>query len=107
MEFLKGVVGEHRCVDLLGDLQDERIAATDGAGRRGHEVPGEERSFVLGPFGGIDAVREGGVDDDGDGVGTVLLSEGGDRLVELAEAGGGAALGGEVGAIDDHMGSDH
>ena len=107
MEFLERVVREHCGPDLLGDLQDERVATTDGAGRRCHELTGEQSGLILRSLGLIDAVREGGIDDDGDGVDRVLLHEGGDGVIELTQARGGAALGGDVGAIDDHMGSDH
>ena len=107
MEFLERVVRQHGGVDLLGDLEDERIAAADGSGGRGDEFTGEQRRLVLGSLGLIDTVGERGIDDDGDRVDLVLGHEGGDRVVELTQAGEGAALGGDVGAIDHHMGSDH
>ena len=107
MEFLERVVRENGRIDLLGDLQDERIAATDGACWRCHEFSGEECCFVLRSFGLIDAIGECCIDDHGDGVDLMFLHEGGDSVVELTQAGSGAALGGDVGAIDDHVGSDH
>ena len=107
MEFLERVIRQHRGIDLLGHLQDERITAADGSCRRRHEFAGQQSSLVLGPLGLIDAIGEGGIDDDGDVVDFVLLHEGGHGVVELTQARGGAALGGDVGAIDDHMGSDH
>ena len=107
VEFLERVVRQHGGVDLLGHLEDECIAATDCACWWRDEFSGEECCFVLGPLGLIDAIGEGGIDDHGDGVDLMFLHEGGNRVVELTQAGGCAALGGDVGAIDDHMGSDH
>ena len=107
MEFLERIIREHSGLDLLSHLEDEGIAPSDGACWRGHEFTGQQSGFIFGPLGGIDTVREGGVDDHGDLVDLVLLHEGGHGVVELTQTWSGAALGGDVGAIDDHMGSDH
>ena len=107
MQFLEGIVREHGGIHLLGDLQDECISSSDGPGGWRDQFAGQQRGFVLGSFGLIDAVGERRIDDDGDGVDLVFLHEGGHGVIELFETGGGAALGGDVGAIDDHMGSDH
>ncbi len=104
---MEGVIRQHSGADLLGNLQDEGIAAADGAGRRGDQFSGQKRRFVLGALGLVDAVRECCIDDDSDGVDLMLLHEGGDCVIKLAQARCGAALGGDIGAIDDHMGSDH
>src|SRR5690606_12263137 len=55
------------------------------------------------PLLAVDAVGEGGVDDDGDVLGLELLDEGPHRLVELGEAGGVAPFGGDVGSVDDYV----
>jgi len=75
MKFLERVVRQHRGVDLLGHLQDERVAAADCSCRRCHEFTGQQSSLVLGPLGLINAIGEGGIDDDSDVVDFVLFHE--------------------------------
>ena len=87
MELLERVVRQDDGVDLVGDLQHEGVAPPDGAGRRADQFAGQHRLFVRVGLGGVDAVAEGGVDDDGQLVGGVLGEEGTDGFVELVEAG--------------------
>ena len=103
MELLERVVRQDRGADLAGDLQDEGVAAADGPRRRRDQLAGEDGFFVLGPLGRVDAVREGGIDHDGEGLDGMLVEEGLHRIVELAEAGRGAPFGRDVGAIDDDV----
>ena len=88
---------------LSAICEDEGIAAADGAGRAATELAGEDRGLVLVALGRVDAMAEGGVDDDGELIGGMFGQEGSDRFVELAEAGEGAAFGRDVGAVDDDV----
>ena len=103
VELLERVVRQDRGAGLVGDLQDEAVASADGPGRRGDQLVVGDRFLVGLALAGVDPVREGGVDDDRDDLGVVLVDEGPHRLVELGEAGGVPPLGGDVGAVDDHM----
>src|SRR5207237_4622235 len=102
-ELLERVVGEHGGADTVGDLEQELVAPADCARGRRHELAGR-LPLLEGPaLGGVDAVAEGGVDDDDQlGVGTLLL-EGADGLVELGQAGLRPTLGGDVRAVDDDV----
>ncbi len=107
MQFLERVVREDGCVDLFGDLQDERVTATDCSCGWRQEFAGEERLFILGPFRRIDAIGKSRVHHDDEILDGVLGEERFHGFIELAEAGGGSALCREVGTVNDHMGSDH
>ena len=100
VELLERVVREDRCVRLLGDREHERVAASDGTGRRCDEFVVGDALLELLDLGLVDAVAERGVDDDGDRGVRVLLHEGHHRLVQLGEAGQRAAFGGDVGPVD-------
>ena len=90
-------------VGPVGDLEDERVAPSDGTGRRRDELAGEDGLLVLGPLGRVDAVAERGVDDDGEVVGGMFGEESAHRFVELLQAGSDAAFGGDVRAVDDDV----
>lgn len=107
MEFLERVVGENSGIDLLGDLKDERVSASDGPGGRSEQLAGEQCLFVFGPLGWVDAVRECRIDDHDEVFDGVLGEKCLHGFIELAEAWGGPTLCCEVRAINDHMGSDH
>ena len=103
VELLVAVVRQDGRVDLVGDAQHERVATTDRAGRRRDDLVVADCCIELGDLFGIDAMTEGGVDDDGDQRVGVLRHVGQHRLVELFETGHGSALGGEVRAVDDDV----
>ena len=106
MELLERIVREDDRVGLVGDLQDERVTPSDGPSRWRHQFAGQHGRFVLGPLGGVDAVPEGGIDDDGELIGGMLGQKGSDGFVELAEAGEGTTFGRDVRAVyDDVLGS--
>ena len=86
MELLEGVVGQDDGVGLVGDLQDEGVAAPDRTGRRTDQLAGQHGLFVGVALGGIDAVAEGGVDHHREVVGRVFGEEGPDGFVELLQA---------------------
>ena len=86
-----------------GDLEDEHVAAPDGARGRGDQLVGVDRVLVGLPLLALDAVGERGVDHDRDVVRRVLLDERLHGLVELGEAGRVAALGGDVRTVDDDV----
>ena len=87
VELLVAVVGEDVGVDLVRDAEHECIAATDGAGRRRHQLVVADRLVELGDLFGVDAVAEGGVDDHRDERRRVFRHVGEDRFVELFETG--------------------
>ena len=86
MEFLEGVVGQNDGVDPVGDLQDERVTAANGSRRRRHQLGAGDGLIELGPFGLVDTVAEGGVDDHGEVPDVVLGDERLHCFVELGEA---------------------
>jgi hypothetical protein len=107
VELLEGVVGEHERFGAKGHLQQESVTASDSAGRRRYELA-VSLGLVEGIFlCGIDAMAEGGVDDHDDLVAGHLLLELADGVVELGQAGGGAAFCGDVRAVDDDAVSFH
>ena len=85
MELLERVVREHGCADLLGDAEQERVAATDRT-RGGRDERARRRELLVTlELGWVDAMGKGGIDDDGDGgIGKVAaqLLEGGLELRE-------------------------
>ena len=107
MELLERVVRQHGPVDLLGNTQQERVAASDGAGR-GMDVLAAQRGLLeTGKLGGIDPVRERGVDDDGDLRVRMVAPELDDSVFQLFQARQGPALGGDVGSVDDDVLNGH
>ncbi len=104
VELLEGVVGQNRRLRLLGDTEHERVAASDRPGRRSDQFVVRDAGLELGDFLLVDAMPEGGIDDDRDGGVGVLLHEAHHRLVQLREAGQRAPFGGDVGAVDHHVG---
>ena len=107
MELLERIVREDGCVGLVGDLQDKGIAPADRTSRWRDELAVDDARFELGPFALIYAMTEGRIDDDGQSDVAVLGEESSHRLVELCEARGGAALGGDVGSVDDDVRDGH
>src|SRR5579875_3591889 len=103
VELLEGVVRQDGAVHLLRDLEQERVAAADRAGRRRHVLAAARPLLEARALGRVDAVREGGVDDHGDERVGELLAQRRDRLLELLQAGQGSPLGGEVRAVDDDV----
>src|SRR5690606_3058006 len=84
-----------------GDLQHERVAAPDGAGGRRDELAVDDAGVERVAFAGIDAVTEGRVDHHSQrGDFAVLTEDHANRHVQLSEARGGTALGGDVGSVD-------
>lgn len=103
VELLKGVVGQHRCVGLLGHLQDEGIAATDNAGRRHDDFAGIDGLFELGSFAFVDAVRKRRIDDHRDRFEVAFAHDASNCLIELSQARKAAPFGGDVRSVDDEM----
>jgi hypothetical protein len=62
MEFLEGVVREHGAVDLLGNSEQEGVAAADGARRRVDVLARQGRLLETLQLTRIDPMRERGVD---------------------------------------------
>ena len=103
VELLERVVRQDGAAGAVRDLQQEPVAAPDRAGRRRDDLARGLGLRERGALGRVDAVLEARVDDDGrDGAG-VLAVERGDGFLELGEAGLGAALGRQVGAVDHEM----
>ena len=50
VELLEGVVAQDDALDPVGDLQDEGVASTNGAGRRRHDLAGQFGLFEVGPL---------------------------------------------------------
>ena len=107
MELLERIVGEHVGTGTIRDLQDERVAATDGPGRRGDEFAVEDGLFETREFGRIDPVTERRVDDHDDDIVGPFGDERGDGFVELLEAGDGSAFGGDVRSVNNECGLGH
>jgi hypothetical protein len=103
VELLERVVGEHGGADAVGDLEDEAVAAADGAGRRRQQLAGGEGLVVGALLGRVDAVLEGGVDDDRPVIVRVLLDEGAHRFVELHQARLRTSFRGDVGTVHDEV----
>ncbi len=103
VELLIGVVGEDRRVHLVSDREDESIASSHGPRRRRDELVVLDRGVELGNLRRVDAVPEGGVDDDGHQVVRVLLDERLHGVDELFEAGHRTAFGGDVRSVDDDV----
>jgi hypothetical protein len=103
VELLEGVVREHDGAGALGDAEHERVAAPDGAGGRRHQLAVQLGRLELGALGRLDPVAERGVHHDHHLSRGVLRHIRPDRLVQLAEAGRGPALGREVRAVDDDV----
>ena len=103
VKFLVAVVRQHRCFGLIGDAQDETIAAADGTSRRCHKGVGLDSTLEFGHFFGVDAMTKGGVYNHRDQrrreIGAVRV----DRFVELFEAWRGSAFSGQIGAVDDDV----
>ncbi len=107
VELLERIVRQHRRPGLVGDAQQEGVAAPDGAGRGRDQLTGgfgllEHLRLAL-----VDAMPERGVDDDGNHVVGVLQQELTHRLVELDQARHGTALSGQVGSVDDDVAGCH
>ena len=103
VKLLIAVVRQDRGVDLVGDAQNETVAASDGSRRRGDELVGLDRLFELGGLLGVDPVTERRVNDHGDQGFRVITAVRRDRFVELFEAGHGSALSGQIRAVDDDV----
>ena len=103
MELLERIVGQDRGAGALSDLQDEGIAATDCASRWGEELTCEQRLFVLGALGLIDAIGKGRVHHHDDVGERVLPDELGHSIVELCERWRGSTFGCDVGPVDDEL----
>jgi hypothetical protein len=103
VELLERVVGEDGGAHLLGDAEQEGVAPPDGTGRRRHQLVVRHRLLERHSLRLVDAVAEGGVHDDGHHVVGVLTPVLAHSFVELGQAGHRAALGGDVGAVDDDV----
>ena len=103
VELLVAVVRQDGGVDLVGDAEDERVAASDGAGRRRDHLVVADSSVELGHLLRVDPMAEGGIDHDGDQGVRVLRHVRQHRLVELLEAWHGPTLGSEVRTVDDDV----
>ena len=88
-----------RTADLLGDLEDERIAAADDARRRGDDLSGQHGRFELLALGLVDPVREGRVDHDGQRLVGVLLHDRSNGFVELSQTRERSSLGCNVRSV--------
>ena len=103
MELLERVVGKHGPVDLLGHAQQERVPAPDRARGGMHVLAAQRGLLETSELGGIDAVGEGGVHDDGDLRVRVITPQLGHGLLELDETRKGAALCRDVRPVDDYV----
>ncbi len=103
VELLERVVGEDRSTDLVGHLEDEGVASSDDAGGRDDDLSRLDGLLELRLLVVVDAVGERRVDDHRDRLVRALAHDGANGFVELGEAGEIAALGGDVGAIDNEM----
>ena len=107
VELLERVVREHLGADTLRHPQQEGVPPTHRPRRGGHELGVGDRLVEGLALGRVDAMAEGGVDDDDDlGAGKLglVLADG---LVELGQARNGAALGRDVRSVDDDVGGGH
>jgi hypothetical protein len=101
MELLERVIAEYYGADALGDLQNERITATNGAGGRCDDLPGDLGLLEARSLRHRDAVFKAGVHYN-DHVGTgVLLEKRTNRVVELDKTRDGPTFSCEVRAVDD------
>ena len=100
MELLERIVGKDGRAELVGDLENEGIAAADRAGGRGDDLAGKERLLEHGDVGRIDAIGERRVDDHQHVGAGVLFDERANGFVELGEARAGATFGRHIRAVD-------
>ena len=107
VELLKRIVGEDRGARLVGDLENERVSPANGASRRRHQFTVDDARFELFAFAVIYAVPEGCVDHDGERDISVGIEKGAHGFIELSEAGGGSALGCNVGSVDNDVFHSH
>ena len=84
-------------------LQEKGVPAPDGACRRVYVFAGQGRRLETIELAGVDPVRERGVHDHGDLRPRMLTTQLGHGLFQLFEAGHRAALGGDVGSVDDDV----
>ena len=103
VELLERVIGEHRCVGLIGDPEHERIAAAHSPRRRRDQLVVRNRLIELVAFGLVDAVPERGIDHHGDQHVGILRNECQHRIIELGETRNRPALGGDIGTVDDDV----
>ena len=103
VKLLVAVVGEHRGIHLVGNHQNETIAAPYCTGWRRNEFAIGDGFRKLGCFLLVDAVAETRVNDHGDLRFWILLHERQHGVIELLQTRRTATLGGKVAAIDHHM----
>ena len=104
VELLERVVRQDRRLGLVGDGEHEGVAAADGAGRRATPARCSRRRRRT-PAPRAESMRWPNVASTTTVMTScgVLLEEGHDGLVELAQAGHGPPLGGDVRAVDDDV----
>ncbi len=103
MELLEGVVRQHGGSGAVGDLQQERIPATDHTGRRRDDLARVDRGFERLALARVDAVGEARVDDDRHRLRCELREERAHCLIELLQARQGATFRRDVRAVDDDV----
>ena len=103
VKLLERIVRQDDGVRLFGNLQHERIATTNSSGGRRHQFVVFDRFVEFCDLARVDAMAEGGVDDNSDDVCRVLLHVCHHGIVQLLQARQGAAFGGQVGSINDNV----
>ena len=103
MELLIAVVRQDGRVCLLGDAQDEPVAAADRASRRSDERVRLDLRLELWHLFRIDPMPERGIDHHRHQHVRMVRTIRRDRFVELLEAGHGSAFCGQIGAVDDDV----
>ena len=88
---------------LVRDRQHEGVTAPNGAGGRAHHLVVLDGGVEVGNLGGVDAMSEGGVHDNGDEVVGELLHKGEHGVVELTQTRHRPPFSGDVRSVDDDM----
>ncbi len=106
VELLEGVVREDEGARFLGDAQDEPVTPADCSSWRCHQFAVFDGLLECWHLCRVNPMAECGIDHNNDlgrGKSRVFAEKRVDRFVQLRQAWSGAALGGEVRAVDDDL----